>query len=143
MPYTWSTTPDNVKTVVDVLATEVLDAYIATAETVVAAECLASGYPDATLELIHRWLSAHYYACNKRRSAAEAVSGGASQTLDPVAIDLRLNSTHYGQAAMTVDTAGNLAAYNNSLGTVKKLLPIQSLQIVHLGHRHHHHRYCP
>jgi hypothetical protein len=135
------TTPENVRTVIDVPVAEplALDAFISTASEIVTTVCLPSQitnpliYTNERLELIERWLSAHCYAINRRRSAQEQVAGAAGQTLDPVPTKLHLNSTHYGQMAIALDTDGNLAAYSNALDEVRVNLPIAGPRIVWLG----------
>jgi hypothetical protein len=133
MAYSWSTTPANVKTVISVSDGDDLTAYIDTAESVIAAHCLDSSYADSILELIHRWASAHFYACNRRRQVQAGVAGGPQVQYDPVPTDLYLNSTHYGQTAIGLDKDGNLAAYVNTLQEVKTQLPSGGSRVAWLG----------
>jgi len=68
-------------------------------------------YYDATdLELIERWLSAHFYHIAATRANIEK-AGSVSETKRS-RVDLKLNVTHYGQQAMLLDVAGGLAALN-------------------------------
>jgi hypothetical protein len=67
-------------------------------------------YDDTDLELIERWLSAHFYHVAVTRADAER-AGSVGQTLRSK-VDLKLNLTHYGQQVMLLDVAGGLAALN-------------------------------
>lgn len=73
--------------------------------------CSDSSYSAAILELIERWLSAHFYVVMDPRVQQEGVSG-VYQQFEPIKVDLGLNLTKYGQQAMVLDYAGNLAALN-------------------------------
>jgi hypothetical protein len=117
------TSEDQVSAVIDVSSGDDLTAYIDTANTLVTERCTASGYSDLRLELIERWLTAHFYACNRRRTLQEGVSGGANEGFDPIKTDLFFDNTVYGQQALMLDTAGNLAALQNAMKTVKIHLP--------------------
>lgn len=140
------TTPAQVKQIIDVLPSEplALDSFITTANEIVTTKCSTSEaknptvYTPTRMELIERWLAAHFFAVNRRRAASGSVSEGAAETKDPAATDLFLDSTLYGQTAIALDTDGNLAGYNNSLSTVQTLLPIQGPRIRWLGTKHHH-----
>lgn len=59
-----------------------------------------------TLEVIERWLSAHFYAQRDPRPTSER-AGTVSQSLQS-AVAVGLDNTHYGQMAMTLDTSGRL-----------------------------------
>lgn len=71
---------------------------------------------DATaLELIERWLSAHFYAAGPdARTQFEGV--GPLMTRFQTQVDLNLDLTHYGQQAKVLDTSGALAAWNRAMG---------------------------
>lgn len=61
-----------------------------------------------TLELIERWLSAHFYAQRDPRVTSErAGSVGASYQS---AVKTGLKNTHYGQMALSLDPTGILAS---------------------------------
>jgi hypothetical protein len=84
--------------------------FIATANAIVT-ECCTGGDHDAgRLELIERWLSAHYYAVRDPR--AESEKAGSVGAKYQSKVDLGFNTSHYGQTAMQLDTEGNLAALN-------------------------------
>lgn len=65
---------------------------------------------SAALELIERWLSAHFYAVFDPRVSSESVSGVSASYQHSVSLGLAV--TTYGQQAMMLDTTGTLAAYN-------------------------------
>ncbi len=76
---------------------------------------------DATsLELVERWLSAHYYAIRDIRPASEKAGPVSENKMYKV--DLNLAVTIYGQQAMTIDISGLLAAWNDDItkGSTKK-----------------------
>lgn len=106
--------------IIDVDAGDDLTPYIETANLLVTDVCTSSGYSSAKLELIERWLASHAYDVNRPREQAEAVNPGPSVSYERVKVDLGLHNTKYGQMAMFLDTAGNLAALQNALNVVKK-----------------------
>ncbi len=71
------------------------------------------------LEIVERWLSAHFYAVRDMRRAEEQVATVREKVMFKVGLDLR--NTMYGQQAMFVDLSGLLAAWNNSLAKVEKI----------------------
>lgn len=81
--------------------------------TVLVVETGLPYYSNATLELIERWLSAHFYAILDPRNEREHVSRISVKIESKV--DLGLNVTRYGQMAMTLDDKGGLAAINSQL----------------------------
>ena len=70
----------------------------------------ANGYDATTLELIERWLAAHFYAVRDPRTTQEK-AGPVAATYESK-VDLNLAITRYGQQAMLIDTGGALAALN-------------------------------
>jgi len=82
--------------------------FIEVANNLVTQVCTDSDYSDATLELIERWLSAHFYAIRDLRRDSE--KAGAVSRKFQYKVGLNLQVTVYGQQAMIVDTAGNLLA---------------------------------
>lgn len=86
-----------------------------------------SGTDDVVLELIERWLSAHFYAIRDPRTTSEKI-GPIGESFEGKQ-DLYLASTRYGQMAMMVDTRGGLAALNRMPQFASKL----KVGIVHLG----------
>lgn len=124
MPYTTAT---QVETIIDVDEGDDLTAFIAAADMLVQECCLLDvdgnslGYTDVQLEMIERWLSAHFYAIFEPRSFLDQV-GDLRQQIESK-VNLRLEVTRYGQQAMLLDFHGGLAALNNGLAKVEKKFP--------------------
>ena len=96
--------------------------FITSANELVTEVCAAPGvYSSGRLELIERWLAAHFYHILDPQASQETV-GAIQATLD-TKTDLGLNVTKYGQQAMRLDTGGYLAAMDNAMKTVTKTLP--------------------
>lgn len=85
-----------------------LDPFIDVANELVTELCTASGYSDARLEKIERWLAAHFFCVDEPRNTRERVGGIAVSPQGKV--DLLFDNSLYGQHAKLLDTAGNLAA---------------------------------
>lgn len=101
-----------VEAIIEVDVTIDLAPFILTASELVTELCVPAGYTDIRLELIERWLAAHFYAVRDPRATDEkAGSVGASYESK---VDLNLNLTRYGQQALVLDTKGGLAALNRS-----------------------------
>ena len=96
----------------DVTITTDMAPFIETANSLVTDICTDYDpeYTDTKLELIERWLSAHFYAIRAPRLASERVDVLAEQ--NQYKVDLNLAVTTYGQQAMLIDTEGGLAALN-------------------------------
>lgn len=87
-----------------------LDPFIETASALVDEVEKEADHSADRLELIERWLSAHFYAMRDPRATQER-AGPVAQTLQS-RVDLNLANSHYGQQAMVLDTSGVLAALN-------------------------------
>lgn len=87
--------------------------FILPANLLVTDVCGAAGYSDEKLEMIERWLGAHFYQILAPGANTER-AGRVAQTVRSK-VDLGLNVTHYGQQAMVLDTAGGLAEINQAL----------------------------
>ena len=118
------TDANSVKGICVVRSQDDLTPFILTANTIVSAVCVPTvvsnkrpAYPDATLELIERWLSAHYYSIMRPQRKLE--SAGSVQASYDSTTDLGLNVTRYGQAARTICYNGYLAAWSNTLEFIK------------------------
>jgi len=68
-------------------------------------------HTDTMLELIERWLSAHFYAIRDPRRSLEAVRGIQEQFA--IKVGLGLDQTPYGQQAIILDTSGALDRLND------------------------------
>lgn len=116
------TTSANVGEIIEVDETISLTPFITVANELVTELCIDSGYTETRLELIERWLAAHFYAIRDPRATSESVGGvGVSYQMSN---GLNLNSTSYGQQVQLLDTAGSLSALNGSLGK-RKTISIQ------------------
>jgi len=85
--------------------------FIAAAASVVAAQC--SGLSAENVTLVETWLAAHYLAIRDLRRSSQEVSEAKESYMHKV--DLGLNLTMYGQTAMTLDSTGGLARWNDKL----------------------------
>lgn len=142
------TTSPLVAGIIEVDEGDDLDPFILSANELVT-ECCdvpAFNYSPERLELIERWLAAHFYAIKVPR-AQEERAGPVWERIVSKA-DLGLDVTHYGQQAMRLDTKGGLAVLNNSIK--KAELPMEAVKnkvhvgMVWLGERHRHRRPpCP
>lgn len=93
-----------------------LTAFIATANSLTdyVDSCDSDGdLSSATLELIERWLAAHYYAHADQLQKSKT-TGDASSSFQGE-FGKGLESTQYGQAAMNLDTTGCLAKKNREM----------------------------
>lgn len=102
------TTDAAVQGIIDHDATISLTPFIEIANDLVTDLCTDSGYTAAKLELIERWLSAHFYHILDPQVVSE--KAGPVGVNYQQKVDLGFNQTRYGQQAMRIDTAGNLAA---------------------------------
>lgn len=102
------TTPTLVGDIVEVDDTISLVPFIDTASELVTEVCGSAGYSDTRLELIERWLSAHFYKIRDQAVANE--KAGPAQTAYQYQVGLGLAQTKEGQQAMILDTKGGLAA---------------------------------
>lgn len=114
------TTPELVGGIIEVDASIGLAPFIETASALVDDIAKADDeatLTDARLELIERWLSAHFYAVRDPRAFRERAD--RIELTYQSKVDLNLSVTHYGQQAMILDTTGWLrAASDNKRRTV-------------------------
>lgn len=87
-----------------------LDPFILMANELVTEVCGGAGYTSERLELIERLLAAHFYTLRDPRTVQET-AGSVSETKQS-AVSFFFKSSHYGQSAMLMDTAGGLALLN-------------------------------
>lgn len=90
-----------------------LTPFIAAAEELVTECCTDSDYTVTRLAMIEAWLSAHLYLMRDQAVASER-AGDVSVNYQ-YQIGLNLQQTKYGQTAMMLDTAGNLAALSKRI----------------------------
>ena len=106
-------TSAEVEEIIEVDSSVSLAPFITVANQLVTELCTDSGYVDARLLEIERWLSAHFVQI-REQAVADEKAGTVSQSFQ-YKIDLLLNQTKYGQMAMLLDTAGNLAQLNKRI----------------------------
>jgi len=105
------TTSEAVQAIIETETTISLVPFIEAANALVTERCGDVSTYDATrLELIERWLSAHFYAQRDVRLTQER-AGPVSESFESV-IALGFDNTRYGQMAMRLDSAGGLSALN-------------------------------
>lgn len=67
-------------------------------------------YPEDRLELIERWLAAHFYT-NRDPRVTNEKAGSVGQAFQSQ-VGLGFDTSHFGQMAMRLDTNGGLAKVN-------------------------------
>src|SRR6266576_2605872 len=102
------TTSAAVAGIVEVDANISLVPFIETASALVDDVEKGSLHDVVRLELIERWLSAHFYTVRDPRVVLERVER-IEQTFQSK-VGLHLETSHYGQQAMILDTSGVLRA---------------------------------
>jgi len=132
------TTATNVKKIIEVdtsiIATDAdLDPFIDTANELVTELCTGSNgpklaYSATRLELIERWLTAHFYAIRDPRAKSEK-AGSVGVTYQEK-VDLNFSVTTYGQQAILLDTNGALARLNKGKGVGISILWLGSTTTV-------------
>jgi len=129
------TTVDNVEAIIDIDSGISLTPFIEAANALVTQCCStatdADGdlvYTATNLELIERWLSAHFY--HIRDPKAKVEKAGSVSAEYRTAVKIGFDNTHYGQMAMRLDWNGGLAALNDQ---VNKGTRGQSVGIYYLG----------
>jgi hypothetical protein len=108
------TTPELVKGIVEVDDDVDLTPYIDSADSIIVDVCVpVTTYTTQKLELIERWLSAHFYCINT--PTGEFLRGGSASIKIETKVDLGFDVTRYGQMAMRIDTAGGLSRLNKAV----------------------------
>jgi hypothetical protein len=97
--------------IIEVDATIPLEPFITAANQLVTELLTSKGHSADRLEMIERYLSAHFYTLRDPRPVVET-AGPVSQT-NQSKVDLYLCTSHYGQTAILLDTSGTLAAVND------------------------------
>lgn len=103
------TTAEAVGNIIEVDGSIDLTPFIETASSLVDDVAAASGAPGATrLELIERYLSAHFYTLRDPRPVSERAGPVSATYQSKVALGLK--TSHYGQTAISLDPTGVLDA---------------------------------
>jgi hypothetical protein len=96
-----------------------LTPFIESASELVTEICEATGeYSEARLELIERWLAAHFVAIRDPRYVSQQIGQAANTYQQKVGMNLSL--TPYGQQAMMLDTKGGLAWLDKHIASGKR-----------------------
>jgi len=101
------TTAELVEGIIVVDEGDQLGPFILTANDLVTEICASAGYTVTRLELIERWLAAHFYACYKPRATSETVDDAHEAWQEMPGRGFK--STWWGQQAMRLDTKGGLS----------------------------------
>lgn len=99
--------------IIEVDVTIDLTPFIFPANELVTEKCADAGYTDERLELIERYLAAHFYTLRDPRPVSEKAGSVGVTYQSKVALNLA--TSHYGQHAMILDTAGGLAELNETI----------------------------
>jgi hypothetical protein len=122
-PPTPRTTPALVMGIIDTQTGVDLTPFIAIANELTTDVCGCSGYTDgyvgSRMELIERWLSAHFYTVFDNQLVA--AKAGTVSVVYQQKIDYGLRTSMYGQQAMILDTKANLAKVENSALVKRKI----------------------
>lgn len=111
------TTSELVGGIIEVDDSISLEPFIATATSLVDRIATPSELSASDLELVERWLSAHFYAMRDPRPTSEKAGPVAEDYQSAVA--LGLNASHYGQQAMLLDTSGTLRRLSRGISKAK------------------------
>ena len=106
-------TDADVEAVIEVDADISLTPFITVANELVTELCTDSDYTDERLVIIETWLAAHCYSVRDKAIAQERAS--SVQVQYQTKIGMFLAETTHGQMAMTIDSAGNLAALSKRM----------------------------
>ena len=87
-----------------------LTPFIEAANHIITKVCTSTSYDATDLEIIERWLSAHFFAIYEARPTEERAGSVSARYQSKV--DLGFDVTHYGQMAMRLAYEGELAVLN-------------------------------
>jgi len=107
------TTEEKVREIIETDSSIKLEPFIQSASTLVDRCCADKDYTETELELIERWLAAHFYCIRDPRTSSESV--GTVKEQYQYQVGLHLDVSVYGQTAMVLDYYGGLAALNKSI----------------------------
>ncbi len=104
------TTPTLVAGIIEVDPNIDLTPFIFPANELVTQLLTSAGFTPERLELIERYLAAHFYTLRDPRPTSE--QAGSVGTSYQNRVDLYLCTSHYGQMAIILDTSGALSQLN-------------------------------
>lgn len=107
------TTEEAVQGIIEAETSISLTPFIASANMLVTKCCAGEDYTTDELEMIERWLSAHFYAIRDPRLSSRTM-GAASESFHG-SVGMNLEATIYGQQAMLLDYYGGLAALSKKM----------------------------
>ncbi|QDP54884.1 MAG: hypothetical protein Unbinned3891contig1000_82 [Prokaryotic dsDNA virus sp.] len=121
------TTSSAVEGIIELDAGDDLSPFIATATDIVdeVAADSACTHDSVRLELIERYLAAHFYTLLRPRAVQER-AGSVGQT-NQSRVDLYLSTSHYGQMAKQLDTNGILSQMENTARKGKRSMSVSWL----------------
>ncbi len=115
------TTDEAVGGIIDVDSGDDLTPFILSANELVTEICVPAGYTEQRLELIERWLAAHFYAIFNQSNAIQSEKTGPVSASYMSNIGRVLQYTRWGQQVLALDTKGGLAALSKSAEEGKKI----------------------
>lgn len=120
----WRTTEEDVADLLthDLDTTHVLHPFIDTANELVTDLLSNKGYSDRKLELIERWLSAHFYTVAKKAEIQSEHADGAGETYVMPQGGNNFSLTRYGQTAMMIETGGYLSALEKKIDSGRRIV---------------------
>jgi hypothetical protein len=101
------TTEEAVSAIVDADSTIDLAPFLEAANFLVTKHCSPAGAGYEELELVERWLAAHFYRIRDPKASSEKAGSVAANYMHQV--DLGLDQTQEGQMAKVFDSSGKLA----------------------------------
>lgn len=104
------TTANAVGEIVKIKSSVSIDPFIEVANAVVTKHCIDPDFTAEELELIERWLSAHFYRMRELQLTFEK-AGTVSRSFNSE-LELGFDNSTYGQMAMRLDWSGALSALN-------------------------------
>lgn len=120
------TSAANVRKIVETDSSIDLDAFIEVANELVTEVCADAGYTDSRMELIERYLAAHFYRVRDPMAGNES-AGGVSVSYQHSG-GMQLQLTREGQQVLILDTAGGFATLQAAAGRIRR-----SVGVTHLG----------
>ena len=103
-----------VKEIINTSLTETeVEVYITAAVQIVDAVC--TNNTDEVNKEVQRWLSAHFIQINNQNQSVASEKADVVGRNFQYKVDLFLKQTRYGQMAVTLDTSGDLARYQQQM----------------------------